>query len=180
MVINPHQLLKRLEPSVRPAQVDPAVKSSTAGAMRDGFQSAFETQSFDQMLALVSRGKVPGRPVELGFEMDPAPDEPQTQRLAAAADLAEAAGARNALLLLDGRGLLLDVSRRELTAELSPSANSPIVRLDAAIYVAGGENDPPGVGLTPGRGLPGAGLLPPSIAARFADLTDVAARARAP
>jgi len=161
MVINPNQLLKRLEPSVRPAFLDGRDPAPRA---------PFETHEFDQMLALVSRGKVQGRPVEIGFEIEPEPDEPEQQRLAAAADLAEAAGVRSAVLLLDGRGLLLDVGSRTLTAELASGAGSPIVRIDAAIYVAG-ENDASQRGvITPGRGLPGAGLLPPAVAQRLEQL----------
>jgi hypothetical protein len=163
MVINPNQLLRRLEPSIRPTYV---------GGTADQPRAPIEEQGFDQMLALVSRGMVQGRPVEIGFDLEPELDESQQQRLSAAADLAEAAGARTAILLLDGRGLLLEVGGRTLTAELSVNARSPIVQLDAAVYVAGGEDEARRIPLTPGRGLPGSGLLPRGVAERLEQLTE--------
>lgn len=165
MVINPNHLLKRLEPSVRPSYV---------GGGEDRPRLPLESQDFNEMLALVSRGKVKGRPVEIGFEMNPLPDEQEQQRLSAAADMAEAAGANTAMLLLNGRGLLLDVGDRTLTAELSAGATSPIAKIDVAVYVAGEEDIASGKPLEPGRGLPGAGMPPPSVASRLEQLDEQA------
>ena len=65
----------------------------------------FEQRSFDELLQLVSRGQLSsGRPVDLGFAPRSEITDDQLARLASAADLAEAEGARTALMLVDGRG----------------------------------------------------------------------------
>ena len=73
----------------------------------------------------------------------------------AAADQAEALGARRALMLIDGRGFVLDVSNRQLAAELSPDPSSRSFNLDAALYVADVQSSPP----LP----PPAGVAPPAV-----------------
>lgn len=129
MAINSAQLLKLLEPAVRPG----ATRASTAPA-----RAGFEHQSFDQMLAQVARGTVhSGRQIDVAC--DPAiPLEPsQLERMAVAADQAEAAGAKRALLLIDGRAFVLDVANRTLTTELSNDPATRLQNVDAAILVPG-------------------------------------------
>ena len=133
MPIDPVQLLKQLEPAVRP------VGSRAAAAP----PALFEDRSFDDLLTLVSSGSISsGRPVRATVDLDPPLDDAQRDRLAAAADLAEASGAGRALMLIDGRGLVLDVADRSITAEHSAGAPAPVIRLDAAVYVAGDESPP--------------------------------------
>jgi len=150
MPIDPLQLLKQLEPAIRPG--------GASGTERSG-RVPLEQQSFAEMLQLVSRGGVSsGRAVTVGPEVAKAKelDEDQLARLAAAADLAEASGVRRAVMLMDGRGLIMDVAAREVTAELSAGEGSRIVDIEAAVYVAG-EDEPTTASVLP---YPGTGLIP--------------------
>ena len=157
MPINPLQLLKRLEPAVRP------VASGRVAAARP----PFEARGFDQMLALVSDGRVSsGRKVTVAFEADPPLNEAQLDRLGAAADLAESSGASSAMMLIDGRGITLDVNERTLTDELTPTS-SVVNTVDAAVYVIDPERDHPSEPLRPGMGIWGAGIMPPGAARHF-------------
>ncbi len=45
-------------------------------------------------------------------------------------------------MLIDGRGVVLDVAGRTLTAELAADPSSRIVNVDAAVYVAGEDEAP--------------------------------------
>lgn len=151
MVFKSIQLLKRLEPSIRPAY---------AGGGMIAPRSTLESQSFDQLMALVSDGTMrSGRPVTIDFEPAEEINDEQLERLASAADVAESAGVQRSLMLIDGRGLVLDVSGRRLVNELSPHEQDQVVTLDAAVYVAGeGERTMHGT-----IRFPGTGLVPPSV-----------------
>ena len=117
-------LLKQLEPAIRPAYLStPASRPSTP----------LEHQPFDELLASAKAGRLAsGRVVAPEMEGEPLSPE-QLERLGVAADKAETSGARRALLMLDGRALVLDVSTRTISAELS--ASSAVEKLDAALYV---------------------------------------------
>jgi len=168
MAIDPIQLLKKLEPAVRPA---------SAPSAAPGPEAPLEQRSFDDLLALVSTGSLhSGRPVTVagGARLKESLDGSQLDRLTAAADLAEAAGARQAVMLLDGRGLVLDVAARRLTAELGPDPARPLMNIDAAVYVAGDddEQDEPGSAAAP-RSAAGFG---PSAVARLLQGAQAASR----
>jgi hypothetical protein len=156
MVLSAAQLLRNLEPAVRPtALVAPSTQPS----------APFEAQSFDQLLALASRGKIDsGRPVEASFDVQPPLDSGQLERLSKAADQAEATGAKQALMTIDGRNFVLDVETRTLTAELSPDTPMQIVTIDTAIFVTDDDQAQPTGALAP----PSAGVLPPAIARQIA------------
>ncbi len=137
MVTDPTQLLRQLEPAVRPG----AAPSAARG------RSPLEAQSFDELLAQARRGAVRSdRPVEYAYAAQQKLDAEQLERLSAAADLAEASGARRALMLVDGRGLLLDVGARALEGELS--ADAGLLEVDAAVFV-GDESASPGAARGP-------------------------------
>ncbi|MFG0285422.1 MAG: hypothetical protein ACF8R7_13475 [Phycisphaerales bacterium JB039] len=74
-----------------------------------------------------------GRAVALGPGLDLRLTDEQLQRLATAADRAEAAGATTAAVLLDGHALVLDVGARTITAAVDPAGAEPIVGVDAVI-----------------------------------------------
>ncbi len=123
------QLLKHLEPAVRPAYAPP-------DATRGG--TPVEHQRFDELLEAARKGALQsGRMVTLGFRPPRQLGIEQMERLASAADLAEASGARRALIMIEGRGFLLDVPRRVVSGELSTGAASRIVAVDAAVFAAG-------------------------------------------
>ena len=149
-------LLRRLEPAVRPAFATPPPPQRP--------QPPLEGQSFDELLALTQQGSVrSGRAVRWGGggggggAADPASpiDEQQLARLSAAADVAEAAGARRALMLIDGRGVVLDVANRTLVAELSDDGAARAVKVDAAVNVPDPDHDSEGPPATP----PSPGLM---------------------
>ncbi len=156
MTVDSAHLLRRLEPAVRPAYATPPPPQHP--------QPPLEGQSFDELLALAQQGSVrSGRAVHWGGGADPASpiDEQQLTRLSAAADVAEAAGARRALMLIDGRGVVLDVANRTLVAELADDDAARAVKVDAAVNVPDPDHDsegppatPPSPGLT--RQLSGA------------------------
>ena len=165
MTIEPARLLKMLEPAVRPA-------AAPAPVARPG--PPLEGQSFDALLTLVASGKVSsGAPVTVAPDAGLAEPlaEGQLARLAAGADVAAAHGARRAVMLIDGRGLVLDVAGRAITGELSAENGRRIHDVDAAVHVAaeGVESRHP-----PPRG-PAAGVPPPGVARQL----DAAARSRA-
>ena len=152
-------LLKQLEPVVRPAYAG----GSPAPA------APFDSRSFDELLALARQGRVEsGRALSVSFDGAADLSDAQHTRLSAAADLAEASGAQRALLLLDGRGLVLEVATRTLSAELSGEASSRLVNLEAAVYVAGADED-----AAPAVGPPG-GVAPRGVAEQI----EAAARSR--
>lgn len=152
MTVNASQLLKRLEPAVRPA---------AAPLERGSARHPLETQSFDQLLSLASRGALTsGRQVEVGFEARPPLEAAQLERLAAAADQAQAAGARNPLMLIDGRAFVMDVAQRRLTCEVSGASNPGVISVDAAFSVPS-DGDARSLGAV---GPPGPGVIPSSIA----------------
>ncbi len=141
------QLLKQLEPIVRPAYAGGSAPPT----------GALENQPFDELLARARQGQVAsGRTVtadragELSGE--------QVARLSSAADLAEASGAQRALLLMDGRGLLLDVASRVISAELSADDTSRLANLDAAVYVPGDDD-----ASSPALLAPPSGVAPPGV-----------------
>ncbi len=147
MMDKPSQLLRRLEPPVRPAY---------AGEGLTRRRLPLEENSFDELLALVSDGRVRSdREVTLDFESDHELTDEQMSRLAIAADVADESGAKRALMLIDGRGLVLEVSDRRLVTELTDDRESHLAQLDAAVYVA----EASGV-----LKLPGNGLIPPVVA----------------
>ena len=121
---DPTLLLKNLEPAVRPAYLGPPPSRPTA---------PLEQQPFDELLASAKAGRLSsGRAISTVHEGEPISPE-QLQRLAIAADRAESSGAQRAVLLLDGRALLLDVATRTVSMELS--ASSALEKIDMALYV---------------------------------------------
>ena len=150
MATDPIQLLRRLEPAVRPA-----------GAPNPGLRAAtpFERRSFQELLTLVADGRVRSdRPVRLDFDPPDPPTPEQLERLAAGGDLAAAAGAEIALMLIDGRAFVMDVPGRALVGALEGGTASRLVELDAAVIVAtddASSTAPLGPPAAPVRGVAG-------------------------
>ena len=151
MTSDPLQLLKQLEPVVRPAWAGGAGPQPIPGV---------EHERFEELLARARQGRIEsGRTVSADYQTGEALTSGQLTRLSAAADLAEASGAQRAMLLMDGRGLLLDVAGRRLTGDLSTDDASRFVNLDAAVYVPG-ENEETAAAPV----APPTGVAPPGVA----------------
>lgn len=150
MVTDPIQLLRRLEPAVRPAGAPGAGAPAT---------TPFERRSFQELLTLVADGRVRSdRPVRIDFDTDDPPTAEQLERLAAGGDLAAAAGAETALMLIDGRALVMDVPARTLVGALEGADTPRLVEIDAAVLVADDDASssvPLGPPAAPVRGLAG-------------------------
>jgi hypothetical protein len=126
--ISASDLLRRLEPAVRP--IAPTSAGNAAGA------ALFESRPFDELLDAAFRGQVPSdRAVEVACDLQPPLDAEQLQRLALTADRAEAAGAQQALMMIDGRGVLLDVASRTIVGEMKPDDAQGLLRMDTAMVV---------------------------------------------
>jgi hypothetical protein len=164
MVIDPAQLLRKLEPAVRPPS---APATAAAGC------APLERQTFDELMSLVSRGTVhSGRKVTVaaGARLAESLDEGQFDRLAAAADLAEGTGAGQAVMLIDGRGLVLDVTARSVTGELGGTGGDQLIDIDAAVYVAGEDDEDAAMeGLLP---PPATTTIHPAVARQLHDAAD--------
>lgn len=137
-------LLRRLEPAVRP---------ETASGKDGGVPTLFESRSFDELLHGAAAGQVrSGRPVQVSESVHPSLDAAQLERLGAAADRAEASGARRALMMIDGRGLVMDIATRSVSSEMKPGDVGGVLQVDAAMVVGGEEHAPTS------KGSPFAGL----------------------
>jgi len=146
---NAIDMLKRLNPAVRPLPPNAA-----EGA------APFEARAFDDLLTLVARqGMATGRPVSIDPGLDLDLDEPALERLGAAADTAEAAGFRNALILDDGRALALDVTQRLIRGQITPGASPEAIALDGAVVTTSA-----GAGTEPGLELPNWRSMPARVA----------------
>lgn len=75
-----------------------------------------------------------GVSIEAGLDLDLS-DE-QMQRLAEAADRALAAGASNALVMIDGKALRLDVQARRITGEVSLMHGDVLMGIDAVVQAS--------------------------------------------
>lgn len=170
MALDPLHLLRRLEPAVRPV-----LAAGRSAAPRP----PLEAQGFDDLLSLASRGSVhSGRPVQAAPGLDLALTNDQLDRLAAAADVAEAAGATRALMLIDGRSLVMDVKLRQLAQELVAVDAMRAVSVDAAVRIASADEAPPPRPLKlPGNGLPPAQLNSTPIPSQRRDASSTRRRA---
>jgi hypothetical protein len=159
MSIDPRQLLRRLEPAVRPA--GPGVARARTSAA-DG--------AFVELLSLAQDGGVESaRELELA---DGATLEPSTlAHVARALDLAEGRGARRAVVVAEGRTFIADVPSRRLE-RLETRDDFIFEEVDAAIAIRGDTASFTHRPLGP-RALP-----PREIAEQFESLSiDAAARA---
>jgi hypothetical protein len=77
--------------------------------------------NFANLLSAARSGQVTSdRPVEVAPEVNGQLTAEQLSRIAVAADHAESTGMSNALVLIDGKAVTLDVDSREVTAVMDP------------------------------------------------------------
>jgi hypothetical protein len=101
--------------------------------------SDLEKGDFQALLRRAESGDVAsGREVTIdrGAALTLAPE--QLARLAVAADRAEATGAHQALVLIDGQALRLDVDRRQVTGAADLGSGLVLTDIDAVVSVPGG------------------------------------------
>lgn len=92
------------------------------------------TADFKALLGQAKRGELSsGRDVSIdpGLKIDLTPD--QVKALSAAADKAEAAGLNRALVMIGGRGLVLDVASRSVTAAADMGAPGVLSQIDGVV-----------------------------------------------
>lgn len=104
--------------------------------------------SFASLLQQAQAGAVQsGLPVTVGQDANVKLSAEQLTRLAASADIAEASGATQAIMAIDGKLLTMDVASREVTGAIEPQSGdaltSVLTEVDAFVRVppanAGGD-----------------------------------------
>lgn len=142
MNANAMGLLAKLGSGVRPvADVARTSASTPAGGV----------DSFAALLDAARAGEVSsGLPVSVDPSLDLTLSDDDLQRLAEGADRATAAGAERALLTMDGRGYVLDVGSRTITASHDLNGRTTLAGIDTVVGVA---PEDPGAG-TPASGPP--------------------------
>jgi len=105
-------MLKRLASGVRPDAFEPAARPPNSTSAH-----SLDSMDFASLLRSVDAGQFAS-----GLPVRSAPDSPidlshsQLDRLAVAADAAEAAGSRRLLALIDGQAVTIDVPQRSVVA----------------------------------------------------------------
>ena len=95
-----------------------------------------ETLDFETMLKRVkAEGFHSGLGVTVAPEAGVQLSDDQLQRIAAAADVAQAHGVNRALVTIDGMNLLLDVGVRSITGKVDIQPGVPVTGVDAVMRV---------------------------------------------
>lgn len=131
-VVKPADILKRLEPPVRPG-LSAGSAAAPVGPRGDG--APVEAASFEQLITRARGGAWSGLPritLPSGLELN----ESQQRRLDLAAEQAQAAGSRRSLVLLDGMALILDVPQRAVAEQIDSTTDADRVVADIDSVVA--------------------------------------------
>lgn len=131
MNATPTDLLRRLGSGVRPE--GPAARapmSQPAGVESADFASLLDDVHAGKMASARPLSIASGAGVELSSD--------QMQRLAVAADAAEAAGAGRLLAMIDGQGVTIDVASRTITGGVEGLKGRVVTDVDAFIVVPDG------------------------------------------
>jgi len=116
VVTGSSDMLRRLEPTVRPGIVGSSSEMSLVGSLES---TSIERLSFGDLIGLMESGRLGvGRPVSVPDGLDL--DESDRAALVQAADHAQAAESRRAVVLLGSRSFLLDVAARRIERALAP------------------------------------------------------------
>ena len=132
MSVDPNALLRALGLGVLPK----GVESNPQTRLIEG-------PSFQEMLDNVG-GASSGLPVRVARTAGVDLSASQLNRLAAAADRAEAAGATKALFMIDGKVLQMDVGLRTITGQADLSTTKVLNGVDAVVTVAPDAGELPG------------------------------------
>lgn len=144
VAIEPTQLLLKLAglAAGRPVHVGGAIEARPP-----------EGVDFAALLRKAAAGEgESGRDVVIGAGVDVELDASQAARLSAAADVAESQGFDRALVLIDGKALVLDVGERTVLASVDPGRAGAAGDIDGVVSAAPAEAEVAG-----GTSVEGAG-----------------------
>lgn len=128
MDIAPVDLLKRLAAGIRPD-----------GAAREARSASLEAMDFAGLLNSVRAGELAsGRPVHPAPDLNVELTDDQLERLAVAADAAEAAGSERPVALIDGMVVAIDVTDRRITTAAAPAEAGVLTGVDGFVVVPEG------------------------------------------
>lgn len=146
-------MINRFQPTPDAAAAfaaDP-LRSLRSTVRRPGDESAPADDAFAQALDKARAGQLASdRPIRVLNSAGGSLTDAQLNRLAAAADRAEASGAHRAMFLLDGQAVTMDLATRTVTSIAPLKPGTPTVGIDAVMQVPSGDSPSAGV-LTPPR-----------------------------
>lgn len=109
----------------------------SAGASAGTRSAGVDSADFRALLDQARAGQVSsGAQVRVGKDAGVALDDEQLQRLAQAADIAEANGVGRAVFLIDGLAVTMDVATRTITGIATADKTSVLADMDAVVTVA--------------------------------------------
>lgn len=137
MNITPNDLLRKLGSGVRPDAT--ASGSGVTARAPMNRPVGVESADFASLLDDVHAGKMnSARPLSVATGANVELSSDQMQRLAVAADAAEAAGAQRLLAMIDGQGVTIDVDSRTITGSTDALKGRVVTDVDAFIVVPDG------------------------------------------
>ena len=111
--------------------------SACAGAGADTRPAGVHSAAFRSLLDLARAGEISsGAPVRIGKNAGLTLSDEQLQRLARAADMAEAGGVGRGVFLIDGLAVTMDVATRTITGIVSSDQTNVLADMDAVVAVA--------------------------------------------
>ncbi len=132
MNLDPRQLLRRLEPAVRPVGIDSSMVKE---------RTSIEQAGFEELLDRAANGEFSsGREIDES-RLERTLEDRFADRLPGIADAAEAAGFEQVLVIAGDRPLLLVVADRRIERELGDEAESEGVLLPVDAAVRLGSDD---------------------------------------
>ncbi len=132
MTNNAMNLLRGLASGVLPSGVEATRKNGRTPA-------DIGSGSFSQLLGTIS-GSGSGLPVSISAGAGVELSSEQLQRVAMAADKAQAQGASRALVMIDGHALQVDIGTRQITGKVDLNSTDVLSGIDTVVW-AGGSSD---------------------------------------
>lgn len=128
MSLQPADLLRRLASGVRPGGEAPST-SAPAGA-------PIESSGFSELLRAARAGELRSeRPLSLAKGAEGKLSENQLERLAVAADAAEASGSRRLLAVIDGNAVTIDIDSRTVHSVTADYASKVLSDVDSVVFL---------------------------------------------
>lgn len=126
MSLQPADLLRRLASGVRPGADAPA----SSGA------APIESTGFSELLRAARAGELRSeRPLSLAKGAEGKLSENQLERLAVAADAAEASGSRRLLAVIDGNAVTIDIDSRTVHSVTADYTSKVLSDVDSVVFL---------------------------------------------